>query len=322
MATGSRPRSSGPSDPSRGPGWRQLRVGALLLVALAVAGLAIFFMDEMAREVAAGPRLTVAAAEARELEPGAPVWVAGVPAGRVTRIRFRRAGEAEGGRILIRAELRSDAAGLLRSDAAATVRIPSLLAPAVLAIDPGSSAVPLDVSDTLTAVPQAEVRDVLARADSLAGRLEELRPLGRRLARRLEEGPGSLAALRGDPATVRRLRAALRGATGLAAAAPGGSAGLLGSDPALGRRWDRIRERARRMAPGTEETAALAGAVERLAARLSRLEARLDSAGGTLGRLAHDEALERERRLLEARMDSVRAELLANPFRWLRIRLF
>lgn len=322
MGTGSRPRSSGPSDASRGASWRQLRTGALLLVGLAAAGLSVFFMDEVERELAAGPRLTVAAPEARDLQPGAPVWLAGVPAGRVTRIRFRPAGEADDRRVLIRAELRPDAAGLLRSDASAAVRTPALLEPPVLAVDPGTSPVPFDPADTLSAERRVDVRNVMARADSLVGRLRALRPLGRELTGRLEDGPGTLAALRRDPATSRRLRAALRRGAALARSAGDGSAALLASDSTLGLRWGRIRRRAGRVAAGAEEAAALAGELRGLTGRLSRLEARLDSARGSLGRFLHDDALRRERRLLEARMDSVRVELLADPLRWLRIRLF
>lgn len=322
MPTGSRLRSSGPSDPSRGGGWRQRRTGALLLVGLAVAGLAVFFLDEVVRELATGPRLVVAASEARGLKAGAPVWIAGVPAGRVTGIRFRTPDEEDDRRILIRAEIRADAAGVLRSDASASVRPAALLAPAVLAVDPGASAVPFDPADTLAAEPREDVRDVMARADSLAGRLDALRPLGRRLTRRLEDGPGTLASLRADPATVRGLRTALRAGTGLGREAGEGSAALLASDSTLALRWERIRRRAGEMGASGGEAAALVADLDRLVDRLARLGARLDSAHGSLGRFVHDDALRRERRRMEARVDSVRAALLADPLRWLRFRLF
>lgn len=322
MPTGSRRRSSGPSEPGGAPPWAQLRAGVLLLAGLILASLAVFFLDIVARELSAGPRLVVTAAEARDLVPGAPVWVAGVPAGRVGTIRFlppRAAGER---RVLIRARLREGAGDVLRADASAAVRAPALLEPAVLAIRPGSASAPLDVSDTLRAEPQIDRREVMARADSLASRLTELGPVARRLARRLREGPGTVAALRGDTAAARRLEAALRAGARLGRTARDGSAARLAADSSLHARWRRIAERSGRIGASAGEAAELAGVLDRLTGRLARLRGRMDSARGTVGRLLHDEALRRERSLLEARMDSVRAELLADPLRWLRFRLY
>lgn len=322
MATGSRRRSSGPSEPAPRLTWRRLRLGALLLAGLTLAAVAVFFMEDVSREIGAGPSLFVAAAEARELAPGAAVWVAGVPAGRVTRIRFRPMEDAAERPVLIRAELRSDAARLLRADASVSVRVAALLEPAILAVDPGTAPTRLDLRDTLDARPLIDAEDILARADTLGERMDSLSPLARRLAGRLEEGPGSLASLRADTATVRRLAGALREGAALARAAGEGSGALLASDTALLARWERIRERSGRVAASGREAASLAREMSRLASRLSRLEGRLDSARGSLGRFLGDEALGRERRLLEARLDSVRSELGASPLRWLRFQLF
>lgn len=322
MPTGSRPRSSGPSDPGPGPTRDRLRLGGFLLAGLVAASVAVFFLDVVAREMSLGPDLLVAAAEARNLEPGAAVWVAGVPAGRVTRIRFRPAAAAADRRILIRAEIRADAADLLRSDAEASVQVSALLAPSVLAVRPGRAATPLDPSDTLQAVPRAQVSEVMDRASSLAGRLETLRPLARRLARRLEDGPGTLAALRADPATAERLGTGLRAARDLARGADEGSAALLAGDSTLVPRWRRIGRRSGRISAAVGDAAAVTRELDRLAARLSGIVDRVNSTRGTLGRFLGDDALGRERRLLEARYDSVRSELLADPLIWLRFRLF
>lgn len=322
MPTGSRPRSSGPSDSDPGLTWDRLRPGAFLLAGLVAAAVAVFFLDTVAREISLGPDLLVAASEARDLKPGAPVWIAGVPAGRVTDIRFRPAESGTDQRILIRAEIREDARGLLRSDAEASVRVSSLLAPAVLAIRPGRAATPLDPSDTLRAVTRARVREVMSQADSLVGRLETLRPLARRLTRRLEDGPGTLAALRTDPATTGRLTAGLRAAGELARDAEEGSAALLAGDSALVGRWHRIGRRSGRMTVALGDAAAVTRELDGLVTRLTGLVERVDSARGSLGRFLEDDALGRERRLLEARYDSVRSELLTNPLIWLRFRLF
>ena len=311
------------TDPSRLQ-WHRLRTGLLLLAAIGLAALVVFFLDVVLRQLSEGPTLHVAADRASNLQPGAAVWVAGVPAGRVTSVRFRDPGAAGGHRVLIRAVLEREAAELLRADASAVVREAALLAPSVVAVEPGDADAPFAFSDTLRTRSRIGADEILARADSLRERLTALRPLADSLDRRLREGPGTLAALRRDRALTAELRSGLDRARRLARRSEEGSARLLSRDSTLAAAWSRIAARGdtlRRALPEdrlTQLDRTLA-AVER---RLSALERRLSEPRGTVGRLRHDGALERERRALEARLESVRAELLRDPFDWLRVRLF
>lgn len=307
--------------------WSQVRTGATILALLAVVLAVIFLSDVVVRELSDGPEMLVSATEARDLEPGSRVWIAGVPAGRVTRVRFREPGRERVRPVLVRAVLREEAADLVRADASATIRASALLAPAVLSVDPGTSGRRFDFSDTLDAVPLPGREQIMARADSLLRSLEAMRPLAERLRTRLREGPGTLASLRGDPALSGSLERLAEAGTRLAAEIPGGSAARMAADTALHERVRRLRDRLRAAAGEAEPAggggrADLASEVEELARRLERLRSGLRSGRGTLGRLARDEALRRERRLLEARIDSVRASLLSEPLRWLRFRLF
>lgn len=320
--TGSRSRSSGRSELR----WSEVRTGAGLLAALALVLAAVFLSDIVLRELSEGPRVTVAAAEARALEPGSPVWVGGVPAGRVTAIRFRHARREEQPPILIRAVLREDAAGTLRADATAQIRAPALLAPSVLALRPGRADRPFDFGDTLRAEPPLDRQDVRARIDSLSDALVALEPLADSLGSRLTEGPGTLAALRGDEALRAELRRAADRVLRLAGEVPGGTAARLAADTTATASLERSVDRVRRLAEGLRAEAGRGDSLTRemalLAERLGSLARRLETGRGTLGRLLHDEALHRERRRLEAQMDSLRAEVLADPLRWLRVRLF
>jgi len=293
---------------------------------------AVFFLDVILREVAEGPTLTLTASEAADLEAGSRVWVAGVPAGRVVSVRFRRPEGAPERRVAIRAVLQEDVAGLLREDATALIRAAALLAPSVIALEPGSAdRPPFDFSDTLLARLEIDQDDVMRRADSLSARLDELAPLAERLGERLRDGEGTLAALHRNPEPIERLLAAQERLQRLGARTREGSAVRVLEDSLLSLRLERVLARAESLgtpAPGsdraraTEARADLTRALERVAVRMDTLEARLARAEGTAGRLMHDRALERERRLLEARADSVIASLLADPFRWLRIKLF
>ena len=311
------------TDPSRLE-WHRLRTGLLLLAGIGLAALVVFFLDVVLRELSEGPTLHVAADRASNLQPGAAVWVAGVPAGRVTSVRFREPGTAEERRVLVRTVLDREAAGLLRADASAVIREAALLAPSVVAVDPGDADDAFAFSDTLETEPRLGADEILARADSLRERLVALRPLADSLDRRLTEGPGTLAALRRDGALAGELHSGLARARRLARRSEEGSARLLARDSALAAAWGRIAARGdtlRRALP-QEPLAALDRGLAALEARIDALELRLSEPGGTVGRLRHDGALERERRELEARLDSVRAELLRDPLAWLRVRLF
>lgn len=311
------------TDPTRLE-WRRLRTGLLLVGGIAVAVLVVFFLDVVLRELSEGPTLHVAAERASNLRPGAEVWVAGVPAGRVLAVDFREPGTGTGRRVLVRTVLDREAAELLRTDASAVIREAALLAPAVVSVRPGDADDLFDFSDTLRSQPRTGAEDILVRADSLRRRLNALRPLTDSLDRRLSEGPGTLAALREDSALAAGLRSGLVRARRLAGRAEGGSARLLSEDSALAAAWGRIAARGdtlRRTLPG-DRIAELDRTLAAVDRRLDALERSLAEPRGTAGRLLHDGALERERREMEARIDSLRAELLRQPFRWLRFRLF
>ncbi len=309
--------------------WRQVGPGAVLLALLLFFAAAVFFLDEVRRELSEGAHLVVTAPSARGLELGSDVWVAGIPAGRIEAIHLRGTDRA-GLPVLIEAVLSRGASRVLRADASASLRESSLLAPVVLSVDPGREANrPFDFSDTLRARQEADLDATMARADSLMARLRRLAPEGRAVARRLEDGPGTLAALRRHPAELARLRRDLRRTRRLALSSRGGTALRLARDSALRAEGRRVRRRLSAMlspdgslARARRERAILSLAADSVMRRSHRIHARLDSARGTAGRALHDRAIQRQRALFRARMDSVKAELLAHPLRWLRFAPF
>ncbi len=313
----------------RAPAWAQLRLGTILLALLVAASTAVFFLERLERQLSEGPHLTVEASSARGLEVGSDVWIAGVAAGRVEAIRLLRPHDGHGP-VIIRAVLRPGAGRVLRADATASLRASALMAPTVLALEPGREADrPFAFGDTLQALPELSLDQVMARADTLRARLHRLEPDGRALARRLDEGPGTLASLRRHPERLRRLAADLERSRQLALTAPGGTAARILRDVALRREAHRLRVRLATMtAPGgalaraSRERTAMRATLDSLRRRGHLLETRLAEGSGTAGRVLHDRAIQRERALFRARMDSVKAELIADPLRWLRFALF
>ncbi|MFW6193805.1 MAG: MlaD family protein, partial [Gemmatimonadota bacterium] len=196
--------------------WSELRTGVSALVVLAVAAAVVFSLDVVLRELAEGPEIVVVASEARNLRPGAAVWVSGVPGGRVTGMSFQPPADGRNGRVVVRAVLREGGGGLLRSDADVRIRTASLLAPAVLDMRPGDASERFDPGDTLVAETPVSREDVVGRMEELFDRLDRLAPEASRLASRLDEGPGTLASLRRDPDVMEELRGASAGLQELA----------------------------------------------------------------------------------------------------------
>lgn len=306
--------------------WRDVRTGLALLAGLSAAALLVFFTDEIRRAVEEGPHLIVETEESRALVVGATVWVAGKPAGRVVEVTFQDPGREAAGPVVIDAVLTHEGADAMRADATVRIRHSSLLAPMVLAVDPGSpGSPPYDFSDTLRRVaPTLDEEAARALADSLGGLLESARPLAERLRVAMREGPGTLASLRRDTAVTASLEAASERLEALADER--GSLQLLARDGARLARsaaasLARVETALDSMGAGGAAGRSL-DALDRAGERLSALDAALERGEGSLGRFLHDSALVRQQALFQARRDSVMSELLSNPFRWLRFRLF
>lgn len=314
----------------RGHPWREVIPGLTILGVLGLASTLTFLMDGIRRLFAEGPRILVLAAEAKGLQPGSTVWIAGKPAGRVLAIRFDDPSAPESSRVVVESVLRRDAFPELRADARAAIGSSALLAPAVLKLSPGTAtAPPLHVGDTLHVEATPDIRRFRELADTVTAAVGRLREDAGRLRVRLVDGPGTVSRVLADPAAVasldsvvvrsRRLAKALRDGEGLA---------RLTRDDSLRaalRRLGETREAlsvARRASAVPDSLAALAEAVVGLSDRAARMAERLVEARGTAGRALNDPAL--RDRTAEAR-EAVRElapALLADPWRWLRIRLF
>jgi ABC-type transporter Mla subunit MlaD len=313
-----------------GRGWREVLPGLTILGVLVVASTLTFLMDGIRRLFSEGPRIVVLAAEAKGLQPGSTVWVAGKPAGRVLEIRFDVPSAPESSRVVIESVLRRDALPELRADARAAIGSSALLAPAVLKLSPGTAtAPPLESGDTLQVDPTPDLRRFRELADTVSAAIERLREDGARLRARLVEGPGTISRYVGDPAAAasldsvavrsRRLATRLREGNGLA---------RLARDDSLHaalRRLDDSREMlasASRAARSPDSLAALAEATVRLTERAARLAEGLASARGTAGRALHDPALRDRAADAREAAGELGPALAADPWRWLRIRLF
>ena len=308
----------------------KVRRGLILIGLCAALALAVFFLDVAIRATAEGQRITVFAEAAPELRPGSPVWVAGRPVGRVLSVSFREPG-AEGGPLQIRAVLERGVEDQISRNATAEIRASELLAPVVVAIDPGDPASgPWDPSTPLeTRADPLDREALLALADSLLD-------AGRRLAEQTERTravfdrrSGSLQRLRSDPDPLLGLRDDLeRLREVLVRDFPESTLARLASDTIVGPAAARLQGRLDALArspgrAGAEAAAtAMSEALDALERRVAELSRGLEAGEGTLGRALVDGELSRRFAELRSTLRDLTAYLMRDPSPWLRVRIF
>lgn len=318
-------------DPGTPRSWRDLRTGVLVLLGIIPVTAGVFFLDALRRALVEGPTLVVVAEEIRGLAPGAAVWVAGKPVGRVTHVSFIDARADRAGTIALRVVLLRDAGPALRRDARAQVGRSALLSPPIVKLDPGSPGLPpFDFDDTLVAAPGPNVDDFRALADSGRQAVDELAADLGHLADELDTGRGTLQRLRRNPALADELARQGERAAALGAAWGGdtGPRALLAdtavrrSVARIGTELETLRALAADTAPAVRARRELAATLTSVRGRLGRLDARLDLAEGTLGRMATDDELRTQTTRARAALDSLRMDAAADPLRFLHFRLF
>jgi len=308
--------------------WQDVVSGIIVLATMTLLAVGIFFIDDLRREFLEGPALVLLADDVGGLLPGADVWVAGKPAGRVQSISFLDPESSDPGQVAVRVILLREAISTLRADAVALIGESSLLAPPVVKFRPGSaSAPPLDFADTLVVTPAPGIETFLAFADSGRVAIAALSEQLARLDSEFATGHGTLPQLRRNPRVTEDLTVlAHRAGRVRETWARSGGFKQLAEDSVsqarlarLGESMDSLSELA---TVRSSSFSSIALALEELRGRTDRLDAHLQAARGTAGRLLYDGELQIQTERTRAQSDSVRLELATDPFRWLRFRLF
>lgn len=183
---------------SRAVTWDQVRVGLVLIVALAILAVGIFFIGNVGDQFANRYRLITLMESAAGLVVGAPVQVAGQNVGQVVDVQFIRpedrppSGEAVAVALGVNVRVRDQ----IRADSRARVRTQGLLGDRLIDIEPGSADQRiLAEGDTLAAAPAISYEELLGQA---ADAIESLTTLSNDLSATLAsvaDGEGSLGQL-------------------------------------------------------------------------------------------------------------------------------
>ncbi len=183
---------------SRAITWDQVRVGLVLIVALGLLGVGIFFIGDIGDRFGNRYRLVTLMESAAGISVGAPVQVAGQNVGQVIDVQFipPENRPATGEAVAVSLGVNIDVRAQIRTDSRARVRTQGLLGDRLIDIAPGSAdqAMLLE-GDTLAAAPAISYEELLGQA---ADAIESLTTLSDDLAgtlRRVADGEGSMGQL-------------------------------------------------------------------------------------------------------------------------------
>lgn len=266
--------------------WEQIRVGALLIAALALLATGVFFVGQVGHVFGDRYELVTLMESAAGLVPGSSIQLAGQNVGQVSRVEWipaEQRSETEAA-VAVWLAVNQEVRDQIRADSRARLRTQGLLGDRLIDISPGSAgARVLGPGDTLVAAEPLDYQEILEQAsgavtglEALTGRLEEL-------TRRLLAGEGSLGRLVVDETLYRRLAGLSGTLTRLLERAESGE-GTLG----------------RLLVDETlyEQLVSITASLDTLTGRVSRGE-------GSLGRMVASDSLYRELVSTTRRVDGI-----------------
>ena len=250
--------------------WDQLKVGALIIVALVVLFIAAVRLGQAANLFQSRYELVTLLPNASGLREGGTVTVAGQLSGIVKSIEFLPADGDTTQNLKVTMEVDERVREQIRTDSRAKLRTMGLLGDKVLDISPGT--VPnaiMEEGDTLEVEPSLDYEEVLAQAAGAVGDMVQLTADLRSITGGLVRGEGTMGQLLSNRTLYDELAETLTQTNTLLARMqqPTGTFGRMLDDPAL---YDRM---------------------VRLTGSLDTLTRAMASNEGTLGKLMRDDTL-------------------------------
>ena len=216
--------------------WDQLKVGALILVALVILGVAILKLGDAGNLFGKRYRLVAYVASASGLRVGGPVTVAGQLAGSIKDIQFLPVDADTTRNLKLIVEVNSALREQVRQDSRAKIKTLGLLGDKVFDITVGTPKYrALREGDTLVIAPSIDYEAVVQQA---SGAISEVVRLTRDLSRvtsSINRGEGTLGQLVTNRQLYDQLNATLARTSSLMARLenPRGTIGRLLDDPSL-----------------------------------------------------------------------------------------
>ncbi|HEU4586023.1 MAG TPA: MlaD family protein [Gemmatimonadaceae bacterium] len=250
--------------------WDQLKVGALILIALAILVVAVVKLGEAAKLFTSHYELVTLLPDANGLREGGSVTVAGQLAGVVKRIEFLPPDGDTTRNLLVVMEMDADLRDQVRGDSRIKLKSLGLLGDKVLDISPGTPRYGvLQPGDTVPSVQTIDYEQVIEKASAAVGDLVLLTRDLRSITSGRANGEGPMGQLLTNRSLYDQLTTSLTAMNELLARIqkPTGTLGRLMDDPAL---YDNLAS---------------------VTLHLDSVLTQMQSTDGTIGRLMHDDSL-------------------------------
>jgi phospholipid/cholesterol/gamma-HCH transport system substrate-binding protein len=324
---------------TRNIGLSELRVGLLVLIAIAVLILLILNASGTLNPFASHIKLRARFADAGGLREGSEVRLAGVRIGKVDRVRLLSPSEVGTGpspqkvEALMTIDSKIDGAPAqdrIRSDSSAQQMAPSILGSEMIVnITPGTSiGQPIKDNDLLPSTSGSTIGDLATNGTELAQKLSKLSDQLNEVVKNVREGKGTVGRLFNDEALYNNLNATIHDAEELATQIKSGkgSAGKFIYDEALYNNANDISLNLKKLSADLAAGRGTAGRllqsdemynkISRIADRVNHSMDQIDSivgdvnAGrGTLGKLVKDESIYNDARTAIARFNTTAARV-------------
>ncbi len=311
--------------------WEQVRVGILLIVALALISVAVFFIGRTGHVFGERYRLVTLVRSAAGLVPGAVVQLAGQTVGQVDRVTFIDPGDrpSSGEAVAIWLAVNTEVQNQIRADSRAQVRTQGLLGDRLIDIRPGTSGARiLKPGDTVPSAGSLDYDALLAEGAEAVGDLVEVSQNLSELTRGLLAGEGTFGRLVVDETLYERVAALAMALDTLVAEAadPGSSLMRLLRDDTL---YSSLRSAVASFDTLTSAVASgegslghlvrsdsLYAALRNTVERSDSLLTALQTGEGSAGRLLTDETLYEELLRTVVELNALLADVRADPERY------
>lgn len=216
--------------------WDQLRVGLVILLAVAVLGVAVYKLGESANLFSKRYELIAYLPDANGLREGGSVMVAGQLAGTVEKIDFLAVDADTTRNLKLTLKIDETVREQIRRDSKGKLRTLGLLGDKVFDITPGTpKARPLAAGDTVTVASSLDYEAVLAQASLAVTDMVSLTKDLRTITGGIVRGEGTVGQLVTNRALYDQLNSTLTRANSMLATFqnPNGTVGRMLNDPAL-----------------------------------------------------------------------------------------
>ncbi|MEO7456209.1 MAG: MlaD family protein [Gemmatimonadaceae bacterium] len=311
--------------------WDQLRVGLVILVALAVIGVAVYKLGQAANLFAKRYELIAYLPDANGLRPGGAVLVAGQLAGTVKSIEFLPVDLDTTRNLKLTLAIDEGIREQIRRDSRGKLRTLGLLGDKAFDITPGTPrARPLVDGDTITTVLALDYEAVIAQASAAVGDMVALTKDMRTITGGIVRGEGSLGQLVTNRALYDQLNNTLGRANTMLASFqnPNGTVGRMLNDPTLYNKLTGVITSTDSLVVSINSSKGTAGLLLRdstlyrnlvgITAGADSMLKKLSSGQGTAGKLLSDQMLYDQLTKLVTDLSAILADVRKDPSKYMK----